>query len=385
MHIRRGFFTLRSGIVLSPFFLLFIYSCIDPVEPEFELREGLVFVEGFASTSPGGSFVTINRSAVEFGVYVVNFQEGANVSFERVGTGEQVPLTEIDGAYVPPEEFVVAPGEQWKLNITLANGKRYESRPENVVRPVPITNLEVQYDPEIEFREIFGGKFVPGHEVLLSFDDPPERENYYYWTYRTYENLDLCEKCRESVLREGECQPIGNLATGFPYFDYPCQTECWRIRFPESVTIFADKFSNGKSVNKLSVGNLLLYTKEDMVVEVQQISLTPDGHQYYKVLKDIVDNNSGLNAPPPAALVGNMFNPDDPEDFIFGRFTAAGTSTAAIFIDRTLISEDALETREPIELEPTLNSPFPPPATVSAPCSETKFRTAIPPNGWINR
>ena len=55
-----------------------------------------------------------------------------------------------------------------------------------------------------------------------------------------------------------------------------------------------------------------------MVVVAQQWNLTPEAHEYYKVLKDILDNNSGLNAPPPAALIGNLFNPEDTEDFIFG-------------------------------------------------------------------
>ena len=363
----------------------FLSGCTDPIEPEFEFREGLVFVEGFASTAPGASFVTINTSAIEFGVYVVNFLEGATVSFEKVNDGESIILTEIDGTYVAPPDFRVVPGEEWKLKIVLPNGVRYESFPETVLESVPVSNLEVRYDPELEFRELFGGKFVPGHEVLVSFDDPPDRDNYYYWTYRTYENLDFCEKCFEGVFREGECQRLGPGFAGFPYFDYTCESECWRIRFPESIAVFEDEFANGKNVSNVSIGNLLLYTKEDMVVEVQQFSLTPEAYRYYKVLKDIVDNSSGLNAPPPAALVGNMFNPEDDEDFVFGRFTAAATSTAALFIDRTLIEEQPLETRDPIRLEPTFNSPLPPPPTTSAPCSETRFRTAIRPELWIDQ
>lgn len=365
--------------------LTLITSCTDPIEPEFEFREGLVFVEGFASTAPGASFVTINTSAIEFGVYVVNFLEGASVSFENANSGDIVPLIEIDEAYVPPPDFKVAPGEEWKLTITLPQGKRYESLIETVLEPVPISNIEVVYDSELEFREVFGGTFVPGHEVLVSFEDPPDIDNYYYWTYRTYENLDFCEKCINAIFREGECQNLSSGSAGAPYFDYACDSECWRIRFPESIAIFDDRFSNGKSTSNLSIGNLLLYTKEDMVVEVQQLSLTPKAHEYYKVLKDIIDNNNGLNAPPPAALVGNMFNPDNSEEFVFGRFTAAATTTASLFIDRTFIEEEALERRDPINFEPTLNSPFPPPATTEVPCSETRYRTAIRPELWIDQ
>lgn len=369
-------------VICFYFSSLFLTSCIDAVEPEFEFIEGLVFVESIASTIPKASFVTINQSTIEFGVYVVNFVEGATVNFENTSTGEIVALTEIRKSYLPPDDFVVQPGDQWKLNILLANGKRIESAPEQVLEPVPITNIEVRYDSELVFRDNLGGKFVPGHEVSIDFEDPANTENYYYWTYKSYENLDFCEKCFEAVWRDGECTPV-DIANFRPrYFDYACDIDCWRIRFPESVTIYDDRFSDGKMVNKFPVGELLLYNKENMVVEVQQFSITPAAYNYFKVLKDVVDNNSGLNAPPPAALVGNLFNPDDDEDFVFGRFTAAATSSASIFINRNLIEGSAIETSQAPVFEPQIASPYPPPATVIAPCVENKERTGVQPEKW---
>ncbi len=365
--------------------LLFLPSaCIDPVEPEFEYREGLLFIEGFASTVPGTSFVLINESSTEFGVYAVNFVTGASVNFENTDTGAMVALNEVVGAYQTPFDFFASPGENWKLNITLADGRTYESTPELVLDAVPIDNIEVDYDPELAFREMDGGKFVPGHSVSVSFQDPADRANYYYWTYRTYENLDFCEKCREGVFRDDECRSFPIDGRGRRYFDYTCDVECWKIRFPESISILDDKFSNGKNISKLPIGDILLYTKENMVVEVQQFSLTPAAYDYYKVLKDIIDNSSGLNAPPPAALIGNLTNRNNADEFVFGRFTAAATSVASIFIDRSAIEDPELEAREPIVQE-AFGDPLPPPITTIAPCSETKFRTAITPPGWIEQ
>jgi len=369
-------------IIFVFFISSFFSSCIDPVAPEFEFKEGLVFVESIASTATKASFVSIKRSTIEFGVYVVKFVEGASVNFENTATGEIVNLVETRNSYLPPEDFVVLPGEEWKLNIQLANGKKIESTPEPVLASIPITNIQVRYDPELVFRDNLGGKFVPGHEVSIDFVDPGGEDNYYYWSYKTYENLDYCEKCFEAIWRNGECTPVEIARFRARYFDYACDIDCWRIRFPESVTIFDDQFSDGKSVNQFPVGDLLLYTKENMVIEVQQFTLTPAAYEYYKVLKDVVDNNSGLNAPPPAALVGNLSNPNDAEDFVFGRFTAAATSTASLFIDRNLIEETAIESREPINLEPQIASPYPPPATVQAPCSENRTRTAVQPEKW---
>jgi hypothetical protein len=376
---RIKFFRIFVVVVFIP-----MVGCVDPVTPEFQIEEGLVFIEGFASTSPRASFVTISESAIEFGVKVVNFIGGASVSFENVDSGRTVLLTEVRDTYLAPPDFVVVPGETWKLSIVLANGNRYESTPETILAPVPINEISVRYDTELEFREIYGGKFVPGHAVSISFDDPPADTNNYYWSYRSFENLDYCEKCYEGVFRNGECIPADIPGPGLRYFDYICETDCWRIRFPESVSVFNDQFSNGNTVSNLEVGNLLLYTKENMVVEVQQFSLSPAAYDYYKVLKDIVDNSGGLNAPPPAALIGNLSNPENSDEFVLGRFTAASSSVASIYIERESIQEPPLETREPIVLEPLVGSPYPPPATNTAPCSETRFRTANEPNGWID-
>lgn len=364
-------------------FSFFLAGCVDPVPPEFEYTEGLIFVEGFATTEPGTSFVSISQSALVFGVFKSVFETGADVRFKEVNTGETIQLTEQGEIYVPPDDFAADEGSSWELLVTLDDGTNLQSYPETALTPVDITNITAQYEPELQFVEIFGGKFVPGHRISVSFTDPINDQNFYYWTYRTYENLSLCERCYEGYFREGDCQRFEFPGTaGIPYFDYTCEVSCWRIRFPESISIFNDEFSNGKIVSNLAIGDLLLYTRENMVVEVQQFSLTPAAHQYYKVLKDLVDNNSSFNAPPPAGLIGNMFDPNDSEKFIFGRFTVAAATKTSLFIDRSTITEEPLETRTSLNFE-KFGDPVPSPSTTIAPCSETRFRTAIPPEAWI--
>ncbi len=369
----------NSGVWLST---LLLWSCTDPLTPEFQFEDGLLFIEGFASTQMGASFVTINTSTTEFGRYRVTFVPGAAVTFENEQDGRSVALIEEEERYLPPDDFFAREGERWRLRIALSNGKIYESTAEEVLASIPISAIDITYDPELEFREIAGGAFIPGHQVAVSLEDPQGTDNYYYWSYRTYESLDFCQQCFEGAFRDNEC--LGwNTTT--PYFLYICEVDCWRIRYPESIAIFSDTFSDGKSISKLPIGNLPLYTYENMVVEVQQFSISTSAYEYYKVLKDIVDNSSGLNAPPPAALVGNIFNPTDGEEFVFGRFTATATSVASAFIEREGIAEEALETRDAIILEDPMVYPVPPGSTIFAPCEEGKFRTAIPPNGWINR
>lgn len=366
--------------ILLPFLLL--CACIDPVEPQFEYKEGLVFIEGFATTVPGNSFVSISQSVKEFGINRTVKVSGATVNFRNTVTGQTVALSEAAGDYIAPQDFAVTVGSTWELWVVLPNGDEYWSTPETVLQPVGIQNISTSYESQLRFIESDGGKFAPGHRVSVSFNDPVNEENYYYWTFRTYERLRVCERCINGYFRGDGCLSFPPGTGRVPYFDYACDVDCWRIRFPESIAIFEDKFSNGQAVTNLAVGEMLLYTKENLVLEIEQFSLTPAAYQYYKVLKDIVDNSSGLNAPPPAALIGNLFDPNDDQHFVFGRFTVAASSAASVFIDRSMISENPLEPVMASIVE-TFDNSGPPPIATAAPCNETKFRTAIRPEKWI--
>ena len=135
----------------------------------------------------------------------------------------------------------------------MANGAEYRSTPETALKPVEIQNLGVSYEKELQFIEADGGKFAPGHRIALSFNDPETEENYYYWTFRTYENLSVCQRCINGYYRNNDCQGFGQVAGAPPYYDYSCEVECWKIRFPEGIAIFEDKFSNGRLISNLSV------------------------------------------------------------------------------------------------------------------------------------
>jgi len=167
----------------------------------------------------------------------------------------------------------------------------------------------------------------------------------------------------------------------------------WFLRTNENIKIFSDEFTNGTMINNLPVADVVLFSGENIVVQIQQFSLTASAYEFYRVLQDLVDNNASINAPPPAALVGNMFNPNDDTEFVLGRFTAAPSTTRNIFIDRRNIQEQPLDSERFFfeacnEVCPIINCPpINEPGCVEvlmAPCEETRFKTGITPEGWID-
>ena len=320
---------------------------------------------------------------------------GAYVRYRNLDTGNEVVLEEQANGYEPPEGFVAQAGSTWELDVTLADGRTYRSSPERIGQAVPIADIRATYNPELKFREE-ENRFLPGHRISVDVDDPAGEDNFYLWEFRSFENLEVCATCGgQTVLRNGECMdnPYDRRTGSGSVFDYLCDSECWQIRFNEAVEIFSDEFTDGNRLGNLPAGDVLLYTQENIVVEVQQFSLSPKAYEYYRVLDDIVDNSGGLNAPPPAALIGNLFNPNDVEEFVVGRFTAAASSMASVFIDRRGVNENPIEPFRSTVFEvcefacppESCAAGFmgPPCVTITETiCAEGKFRTALEPEGW---
>ena len=386
--------TLKKSALYKRIFLflfsVFMFACVDPIRPEYEFINDLIFIDAIASTYSDASFVKLNKSVVENGRNNNFFIEGATVSFVNSVTNEVVNLSQEDEVYLPPENFAVTEGETWELSITLPNGKRYISLPETVLAPTEITNIKATYNSELIYRDL-SERYVPGHYISVDFNDPADVKNYYYWSFRSFERITSCKTCYNGIFRNGICVTNPQLTNRKDYYDYICESKCWRIRHSENVNIFSDEFSNGLVIEDLSIANILLYTNEDILVEIQQFSLSASSYKYYKVLKDILDNSGSFNAPPPAAFIGNVFNPDDEEEYVLGHFTAASTVTKSIFISRKDITEAPIDQPNSIQLEDCIEvcnpSDCPTGAcsgVINTECVEGRNRTGVEPEGWID-
>ncbi|MDG2397111.1 MAG: DUF4249 family protein [Flavobacteriaceae bacterium] len=374
-----------------PYLILFFYfnSCIDPVSPEFEFIEDLVFIEGFASTKEKGSYVSVRKSKLEYGVYETETIKGCSVKFINSNTNLSISLFESGDFYYPPLGFKVSPGETWEVEVKLIDGTIYRSIPETSPNSVPIKSINAKFKTELEVvkDDKNNNKIIPGHGVLLSFDDPEEIENFYLFRYKLFEKELTCKVCYGTVLRNGKCiEPEGvPFYFRFEYFTYGCDSECWKITYNDEITIFSDKFTNGLNINSYEIGTIPLYSYQNLLVEVQQLSITPSAFKYFKTLKDITDNTTSLNSPLPAALIGNVFNSANSDEFVLGRFTVAGESNVEVFIDRLEYSKQVVSGAGYVRLYPEVyGMPLPGPLTYFAPCIETRNSTAIKPEAWLN-
>ncbi len=379
----------NSFLLFSCFLLFQLSSCVDPEKPKFEFKEGLIYVDAFASSIIGESYVNLSASGFKFNKFTNNFISGASVNFRNTTTNTVVTLIEENNIYLPPSNFYVSEGESWELLVSLPNGESYQSLPENVKKPIEFSDLKSVYNPELLFMEGIND-FIPGHFISIDVNDPDNDTNFYYWRYKSFERIQICEICTNSIFRGGKCDDEAPNPTSFQYVvSYWCDSDCWKIRPNETIKLFSDEFSNGQLINALPVADIPYYASGNILVEIQQYSLSKSAYEYFRVLKDVVENNNGLNAPPPAALIGNMFNTNDANEFVLGRFTAASATKNRLFIDRSNVKESPISPI-PITRKEWCDLGCPPqecrdftcdPVT-QAPCTENRFRTGFMPDGW---
>ena len=47
-------------------FIISFQKCIDPTVPEFQFAEDLIFIDGFITDKPKGSYVSVKKSKLEY-------------------------------------------------------------------------------------------------------------------------------------------------------------------------------------------------------------------------------------------------------------------------------------------------------------------------------
>ena len=343
--------------------------------------------------------VSVRKSKLEYGLYVTTPILGCEVSFINKNQNKIISLNEIEGVYLPDNNFKINPGEKWELNVVLPNGENYNSIPEIAPSIVNVNSVNAIFNDKVTSVISLSGveRDISGHKIFVDFDDTIDEENYYLHRFKVYEKTVTCKTCTDGVYRNGEC-----LVLDFPPyqrfqrayylanrdFTYGCEVPCWNINYNDETKIFSDEFTNGLNVKLYEIGNVPLISDNPFFVTVQQFNITQSAFNYYKTLKDVSENTSSLNAPLPTALIGNLFNPNNIEEFVLGRFTVASESNSSLFQNRKDLRDKVTNNASAYgikKIDPEIyGMPLPEPLTYFAPCEETRFRTAIEPQGWSN-
>lgn len=349
-------------------------SCVEPVHPEYNYRDGFIFMDGEVSNLAGRSIVKLREAQLTLGTYLLlPFTAQSVETIDGAGNTVNWISEENSGDYLPPPDFTAQAGESYFLRIITTTGQVIESDPEVMPTAVPIADLRIEFAQDAYFDDS-RDRFIPAFRFLVDFQDPPVEKNYYRFRSRTWEKLNSCLTCyfrQADPFNGGEC-----ISTNQSRFatrnDYACDGDCWERTENRAVNIFSDQFINGNLVQSYEAGRSDYDARGGLLVIVEQQLLTERAFAYNNMVKAATSASGGLNSSLPAALDGNINSLTEGAVPVLGYFAALPTDERRHYFNRDTTNGTSL----PLE---SLNYDMP--QRYFHPC-EGPNRTIVRPDGW---
>ena len=364
-------------------FVLGAISCIDPYSLDFSQKNSILVVEGFLTDDlVKPDTIKIQYSNFENQITRIVPISSVKALVLNVDTNEETKLIEqTKGGFLPPKTFKINTQNKYILKFSLPNGQNYESSPERIVTTPPIAKVYDIFNPQSILSED-GEKYTSANEVYLDTQDPREQKNYYLWRYTHFEKLGYCITCYKSQysVQTSSCSITLPTFNRTPYYDYQCAGDCFSIFKSKQVNVLSDVASNGQLIKGKLIAKIPNYSTIGCLIQIQQMSISPEMYSYFKILEAQTQTNGGLADTPPAGIVGNIKNTTTPTEKIVGYFGVVSIQKYNYWIDRKdATSPYELILGHTLSLEPSTMDTSRPPLT---PCTASSSRTPIKPDGW---
>lgn len=290
--------------------LFLLTSCIDRIDLESSNPNQRVFiVEGSISNLQGPYEVSVSVSTTQLSNQndfvppppVID----AQISIIRQSDNFEEPLIHINtipGTYRTHENstFQGEISETYFLRVEV-DGKMYESTPEQILDPVEIDSIRVQFNESTHLVEI-----------VAELSDPAET-NFYQWAWNGFRTV-------HSFLPGG----VGSFQdlTCDPFLFKDCCALCYLPVSGNKIRVIDDRFVNNQDL-AIIIAEIDIPVASEYLLEVQQFTLSRDYHEYLSLLVLQQQSTGRLFDPPFFRIIGNIRSVDGNETTL-GYFSAAG-------------------------------------------------------------
>ncbi|TAH21175.1 MAG: DUF4249 domain-containing protein [Cytophagales bacterium] len=321
-------------------FSLLLGACIDAVNLPIRDESGKLVVEGLISNAPPPYTIILSTSVTyESGSVVArlpNPLSGVSVAvLDDMGNREVFKET-INGQYKNTANGMRGQvGRSYQLEVIMPDGRKFVSIAEKLMAVSPIDSVTSEYS-----------KVLKGHSFYVNTHDPRGERNYYRWTTYGIGSLQV--------------SPVSNPSPA------SCSPFCWQYIENKTLNLLSDEFIDGNQIQKQKVFFAPYVSQSDFYLEVNQSSISKDAFRYLQLLEDQRNRTGSIFDPPPASILGNIYNANDSKEIALGYFIVSGVSRKRIIIKRTGLSD---------------RLPMPIPLAFVGKCCDVYFGTsqAIPP------
>ncbi|MEQ9438179.1 MAG: DUF4249 domain-containing protein [Cyclobacteriaceae bacterium] len=302
---------------LSYLLALFLTTCIDPFDiGDVVQGERNLVVDGILTNQTKEHQVRITYSSPNLQVFEDEAVRGAEVYIEDE-EGNRTLLSEVEeGLYQTSADFAGAVGNAYSLHIRTAEDKSYQSVPE-VMQPVAeIDSIYAVLESRPYLTTIGVLLDEWGMQFYLSTGTGQAEPNFYRWEWKeTYEfTAPLVSEMQFNV-------PIC----------YETRSLYRRLLIGSSQDLTQDRIERqpltfvSKRQRKLRVRYSLLAV---------QYSLSERAYTFWENVEEQRNSDGSVFDPPPARIIGNMTNVNDPSETVLGYFQVSAVTEKRFFITR---------------------------------------------------
>lgn len=321
---RKEKFRIKHWALMAPFMML-LFACEERFNPVIDARYNEVLVVDGMITSGDGPYTVELSWSTTLLEAALNPATGFEVRISD-DQGNLESLTETSpGTYVTePDGIQGIPGRSYRLELHSPDGRSYRSDFETMQEPVAIDELY----PELEYSTINSYPYnLPGYRFYIDATGATSDSSYFMWhleeTYKYESDFKIFFSYYDGVLHEVN--------------DRDTLKTCWKtnkvpgyylmstaeLQIPE-ITHFPLHYVTTDN-RKLSIRYSLL---------AKQFMLTREGYEFVKSTTEQNTQGGELYTRQFYQVRGNVYNPNDPDESVFGYFYAAGVSQKRIYTNK---------------------------------------------------
>ncbi|HLF52210.1 DUF4249 domain-containing protein [Flavobacterium sp.] len=298
---------------------ILIVSCTEPYALQTNTFEEAIVVEASITNEFKKQEIKISRT-YRFEENGPTFETGATVIITD-DQGNTYDFEEQSEMYISTSEFQAVPDRQYKLNITTADGKTYQSNNQTLTTANQIESLI----PTVVTK----GDGERGVQINVNSFDPTNTSKYYRYTYEeTYKVI------------------VPKWSPNDLYYNSLSNAFELSIRDPNTRICYSSVNSNTNiltSTNEQSEDRVnfpvRFISDQNYIIShrysilVKQYVQNLESHTFYKTLKDLSSSGSILSQNQPGFFYGNIRAIENPNEKVIGFFDVSSVSTKRMFFN----------------------------------------------------
>ncbi|MDZ4716548.1 MAG: DUF4249 domain-containing protein [Cytophagales bacterium] len=299
-------------------------SCIDRVD--LSLPPGVLplVIDGLVTDAPGPYTVSISRGIpVDGSLHRATMVPRARVQImDNTGTTDVLTETEV-GTYVT-DSLQGMMGRTYRLIVTMPDGNRYESTPEQIVPAGTIDSIYFDYEQSLKKDS---NVELQGFNVYINATAAPGGSRRLRWRFNgTYK-----------VITNPALLMVGNPPAPLACSIFCVCCTCWVSESEESPLLVNQSFIGSNRLNRVFVRYIPINEitfNEKYRVEITQMEVSQKVYDFLSAVRRQADNDASLFQPPFFELKGNV-TATNHENPVVGMFTAAALTKRHRYIYRT--------------------------------------------------